>query len=109
MKHRSRPAMLESPIRRTFPPGPKLRRHGVGGLMPDLTPEERDLGMGAPITRRDFVNAVSVGAGAGLLAAAPPGLIHAVPAQARAKATFDPWTGPGGVGDYARANGNTWS
>lgn len=72
----------------------------------DLTPEERDLGMDAEITRRDFVNAVAVGAGAGLLGAAAPGLAHAVPAQGRAK--DHPWDGPGGVGDYARANGNTW-
>src|SRR5215468_1258683 len=76
--------------------------------MNDLRPEERDLGMGAAITRRDFVNAVSVGTGAALLSTAAPGLTHALHPQARAKAAFDPWTGPGGVGDYARANGNTW-
>jgi spermidine dehydrogenase len=64
--------------------------------------------MDAEITRRDFVNAIAVGAGASLLGAAAPGLRHALHAQARAKAAFDPWTGPGGIGDYARANGNTW-
>ena len=74
----------------------------------DLTAEERDLGMEADITRRDFVNAVALGSGAGLLGAAAPGLRHAVHAQARVQAGSDPWTGPGGVGDYARANGNTW-
>ncbi|MEZ4457559.1 MAG: hypothetical protein R2882_13580, partial [Gemmatimonadales bacterium] len=73
-----------------------------------LTPEERDLGMGADITRRDFVNAVAFGAGASLLGAAGPGLAHSLHPQARAQRGFHPWTGPGGVGDYARANGNTW-
>lgn len=67
--------------------------------------EERDLGLDTEITRRDFVNAVAAGAGMSLLGAAAPGLAHAV-APSRA---VDPWTGPGGVGDYARANGNTWA
>ncbi len=56
------------------------------------------LGLDAPITRRDFVNGVLGGLAAGALApeasAAPP-------------ASRDDWTGPGGIGDYARSNGNT--
>jgi spermidine dehydrogenase len=75
-----------------------------------LTHEERELGMGADITRRDFLNAVAVGSGAALLGArapafgeAPQGGAATGPAQGA-----DPWTGYGGVGDYARSNGNTW-
>lgn len=80
----------------------------IGRRQDDLTADERALGMDAPITRRDFVNALAIGAGAGLLGAAAPGLLHALPAQQRPRAPFDPFTGPGGVGDYARSNGNTW-
>ena len=64
-----------------------------------------DLGMGTPISRRDFVNGVLVGSGAALLA--PPAFAGA-PAPAEA---FSPsgsaWTGYGGVGDYQWSNGNT--
>jgi spermidine dehydrogenase len=58
--------------------------------------ERRWLGLDAPISRRDFLN--------GSLAAAGGAL--ALPAGS---AAVDPFTGYGGVGDYARANGNTWS
>src|ERR1700722_791065 len=53
------------------------------------------LGLDAPISRRDFLN--------GSLAAAGSAL--ALPAGS---AMADTFTGYGGVGDYARANGNTW-
>src|SRR5271167_586299 len=53
------------------------------------------LGLDAPISRRDFLN--------GSLAAAGSAL--ALPAGS---AIADTFTGYGGVGDYARANGNTW-
>jgi spermidine dehydrogenase len=49
------------------------------------------------ITRRDFVNGVLVGSGASLLN----------PVSFAAGAT-DTFTGYGGVGDYAKCNGNTW-
>jgi spermidine dehydrogenase len=63
-------------------------------------PERDDsLGLGAPITRKDFLNATLLGVGAALLGApAPAAALRRAP---------DPWTGPGGVGDYARSNGNT--
>lgn len=50
------------------------------------------------VTRRDFVGTTLVGSGAALLASscAPP-----------AAEAADPWTGPGGIGDYRFANGNT--
>lgn len=55
--------------------------------------------MSDSITRRDFVNGVLVGAGASLLK----------PSATAAKESEDVFTGYGGVGDYAHANGNTWS
>ena len=58
--------------------------------------ERRCLGLDTPISRRDFLN--------GSLAAA--GSAIALPASS---ANSDAFTGYGGVGDYARANGNTWS
>lgn len=71
--------------------------------MSDLEPEASDhaLGMDAPITRRDFVNATLIGAGGALLSAAAPATGHA------AQAPADTFTGYGGVGDYATSNGNT--
>lgn len=79
--------------------------------IPRLSPREADrLGMNAPITRRDFAGSTLLGAGAALLAAAAPGAIK----SARAQTVSAPmtgldasWTGPGGIGDYAKANGNT--
>ncbi|MEE4161158.1 MAG: FAD/NAD(P)-binding protein [Woeseiaceae bacterium] len=70
------------------------------------------------ITRRDFVGGTLIGSGAALLSASAPGLIGSARA-ASPDARFPQqismdlndrgpdWTGPGGVGDYARANGNT--
>ena len=56
------------------------------------------LGMNEPITRRDFLNGALV-AGAGLLIG--PKLPWTLPPG-------DDWDGYGGVGEYSRANGNTW-
>jgi spermidine dehydrogenase len=55
-----------------------------------------DLGMGARILRRDFLNNSLLGFGAALLRQ---------PAPAQTKDTF---TGYGGVGDYAASNGDPW-
>ena len=60
--------------------------------------ERRRLGLDMPITRRDIINGVLVGTGGLLLGASAP-----APSAAK-----DAFTGYGGVGDYARANGNTW-
>jgi spermidine dehydrogenase len=57
----------------------------------------RSLGFGAPITRRDFVEATLIGSGAILLGAAAP---------ARAQGLTSQWNGYAGIGDYARSNGN---
>ena len=57
------------------------------------------LGMNEPISRRDFVNG-TLAAGAGMwLGGRMPELSFA---------DADDWTGYGGVGDYARSNGNTY-
>jgi spermidine dehydrogenase len=55
--------------------------------------------MPEPFTRRDFLNAALLGSGSVLLGAASP-----LELLAAGAADFD---GYGGVGDYARANGNT--
>src|SRR5437879_5190372 len=56
------------------------------------------LGMNQPIHRRDFMNSMMLGSGAALLGSMTPRQIMAA----------DDWTGYGGVGDYARSNGNTY-
>ena len=63
-----------------------------------------DLGMDAPITRRDFVNGVLVTGGAALLWSPGAALADAIDAYAP---SGSPWTGYGGVGDYQWSNGNT--
>jgi spermidine dehydrogenase len=64
--------------------------------------EDRDLGLDARITRKDFLNATLLGAGGMLIAGAAPAW-----ARSLAQDQTDPWTGFGGAGDYARSNGNT--
>jgi spermidine dehydrogenase len=79
--------------------------------IPRLTPREADrLGMNASITRRDFTGSALLGAGAALLTAAAPGALRSASAQtlnAPMTGLDASWTGPGGIGDYANANGNT--
>ena len=64
------------------------------------------------ITRRDFVKGTLIGSGAVLLSMPAPILAEAGagdnPAQPDTE-TVHPWDGYAGVGDYARANGNTES
>ncbi len=79
-----------------------------------LSQEEKELGMGADISRRDFVNATMVGTGAALLGVAgctrssEPVASSPPPAGPRTFGTLGTdWNGPGGIGDYAVSNGNT--
>jgi spermidine dehydrogenase len=65
-------------------------------------PERRRLGLDARISRRDFVNGVLAGTAATALSASSDNLAGTLADVA------DTFTGYGGVGDYARANGNTW-
>ena len=68
--------------------------------------KKQDSILSADISRRDFVNGTLVGVGATLLSAAAPGCTSkAKPVSV----TTDPWTGYGGVGDYATSNGNVAS
>jgi len=62
------------------------------------------LGLTSPITRRDFVNGVLAGCGAALVAGCDRAPVEAVSSLAP---SGSPWTGYGGVGDYAWSNGNT--
>ena len=76
---------------------------------------DRELGIGPNITRKDFVNATVLGVGSVLLhSAAPAEAMAALSRRGRegdrspvGRQEVDPWTGYGGVGDYARSNGNT--
>ncbi len=64
----------------------------------------------APITRRDFVGGTLLGAGVGLLGMGSPAALRTASAQttpASLTGLGPDWTGPGGLGDYARSNGNT--
>ena len=65
---------------------------------------DRTLGMNTNITRRDFLNATLLASGSLLLDPLSPARLLAQNA-----AHQDDWTGYGGVGDYANANGNTTS
>ena len=62
--------------------------------------------LSSSISRRDFVNGTLVGFGAALLSSTAPGYT----ASRKPVGVFkDPWTGYGGVGDYAVSNGNVAS
>jgi len=68
--------------------------------MPGTRSRTLGVGTGSRITRRDFVNGVLAGSGALLLSR---------PGSADEDAyAADAFTGFGGVGDYADANGDTW-
>jgi spermidine dehydrogenase len=59
---------------------------------------KRDIRTSQNVTRRDFIGATLLGAGAALLDA---------PCPARAPQSGREWTGYGGIGDYENSNGNT--
>jgi spermidine dehydrogenase len=67
--------------------------------------------MGQNITRKDFLNTTLLGMGGALLKSPSPAVLlqqmsgTTVPG---AEGAPDAWTGYAGVGDYARANGNTY-
>lgn len=73
-----------------------------------LSIEQRELGMDREITRRDFLNSIALGAGSALMGAAAPALAQRAGERTDPETVARAWTGPGGVGDYARSNGNTW-
>jgi spermidine dehydrogenase len=87
---------------------------------PDSREAER-LGLDTSIARRDFIGGALLGTGAALLTAAAPGAVGKAFADEPSKLPPvrgagiawrgteipDDWQGPGGVGDYAKSNGNT--
>jgi spermidine dehydrogenase len=70
--------------------------------------ERGALGLEMPISRRDFLNGSLVASGSALALPAVAGAVGGAGAGGVA-APADTFTGYGGVGDYARSNGNTWS
>src|SRR5262245_20952783 len=62
---------------------------------------DKALGLDRLITRRDFLNSTLLASGALLADLTPAGLLAQVGGQDAL------WNGPGGVGDYARSNGDT--
>jgi len=71
---------------------------------------DEQLGLSDPaITRRDFVGGTMLGAGAVLLDMAAPGMLRASESANRPvdQLVGPDWTGPGGIGDYNKSNGNT--
>ena len=78
-----------------------------------VRPDDREhsqLGLDRDITRRDFLGSTLIGSGAALLATTAPGLLRPASAQTMPvplTGLGPDWTGPGGIGDYARSNGNT--
>jgi spermidine dehydrogenase len=80
----------------------------MGESTKSMDHEDRILGMDSAITRRDFVNASLIGAGAALLCArAPVALAQSgVPKHPNVNVGQE-WYGYGGVGDYAPSHGNS--
>jgi spermidine dehydrogenase len=71
----------------------RIARTSLGEKITDT--ERRNLGLDGRITRRDFINGALAAGGASLAA------------ETHGAARSDTFTGYGGVGDYAKANGNT--
>jgi hypothetical protein len=80
---------------------------------PALSAEERELGMDADITRRDFLGNVVLGTGAALLSSAAPGIVKNMGTAETPAPTpqWHPWTGFDGGGDCSSptATRGTWS
>ncbi|MCY4361251.1 MAG: NAD(P)-binding protein [Gammaproteobacteria bacterium] len=72
--------------------------------------EDKLLGLDSSITRRDFIGSSLIGTGAALMYAKAPAFIGRASAQTMPQpltGVGPDWTGPGGIGDYSNANGNT--
>jgi len=70
--------------------------------------DEKELGLDCRITRRDFLGTTLVGSGAALVGMNAPACrsTEQEPSPPSPELLGSDWTGPGGVGDYARSNGN---
>ena len=72
--------------------------------------KDKLLGLDSSITRRDFIGSSLIGTGAALMYAKAPAFIGRASAQTMPQpltGVGPDWTGPGGIGDYSNANGNT--
>lgn len=72
--------------------------------------EDKLSGIDSNITRRDFIGGSLLGTGAALMYAKAPALMREANAQTMPHPLTGvgaDWTGPGGIGDYSKANGNT--
>jgi spermidine dehydrogenase len=65
---------------------------------------DKALGLDQKVTRRDFLNSTLLGSGALLLNPLSPAQLLSQHSEA---AAADDWIGYGGIGDYAKSNGNT--
>src|ERR1700704_3735911 len=77
--------------------------------LPNAAGDEK-LGASTEITRRDFVGSALLGSGSVLLGMASPAALRTAAAQTTQLSMTGlgaDWTGPGGIGDYARSKGNT--
>ena len=83
------------------------QNRATGKQTADKQSGDASIGMDAGITRRDFVNASLVASGGMLLGSVSPAQLLA--RQAGSSMPDDTWTGYGGVGDYAKSNGNTFA
>lgn len=81
--------------------------------------KDKKFGLDKDITRRDFIGSTLIGSGAALLTMKAPALLreaqaaeykfklgHTMPGSLTGLGPD--WTGPGGTGDYAGSNGNTY-
>src|ERR1035441_4077823 len=87
--------------RKTILQNKELRRSPMDKENPRT---DQALGMHQRITRRDFVNATLLASGSMLLNPLSPADLLA--SRAAEHPSEDGWTGYGGIGDYAKSNGN---
>lgn len=73
--------------------------------VPSVQNGDEALGLNDNLCRRDFLNAALAGSGSILLTSLTPGQVAA---QQSGSPAAD-WDGPGGVGDYRNAHGNSWN
>jgi len=72
-------------------------------------PGDRALGMDTSITRRDFLGSTLLASGAQLLEPISPSYLLAMQSGSNSQSGgAEEWNGYGGVGEYAKSNGNTW-
>jgi spermidine dehydrogenase len=71
-------------------------------------PGDAALGLDSSITRRDFLGATLLASGAQLLHPFSPAQLLARHPGAALPGSVEDWNGYGGVGEYAKSNGNTW-